>query len=50
MNLAVTTIQDAAKVMLVCPKTDRPTRIRHQRTADGKVSRISKRGDVEVGR
>ena len=32
-----------SNVMLVCPRTDKPTRVRHKRMDDGKYVRVSAR-------
>lgn len=38
----------AAKVMKVCPKCDKPTRIGHKLLADGKKTRVCKKCGAEM--
>lgn len=39
-----------SKVMLIDPKTDRPTRIRRQRDADGTIERLAVKSGVAIPR
>jgi large subunit ribosomal protein L24 len=38
----------ASKVMLVCPKCDKPTRIGHKFSTDGKKTRVCKKCGAEI--